>query len=228
MYQPMLFLHWKQIRVALIPLMIGAFALPIVSVQGLGTPADGAEATAMAYQALIGIQGWLPTFPILAAVIGLTLGLSAWNWDHQLNHVHALSLPVPRWRYASLKMGAGAMLAVLPALSFWAGAHAAVASLTLPAGLHTYPDALALRFFLAMLGTYAASFALAAGTVRTTAILATGAFLFLLLGGSLGGWLGHYLPAFQDVNLVETTLKALMSTNGPLEIFSGSWMLIDV
>jgi len=228
MYQPMLFLHWKQIKVALIPFVIAAFALPLLSVQGLGQ-APGTGVPAMGgYQVFLNSQLWLVTFPILAGAIGVTLALSSWNWDHQLNHVYALSLPIPRWQYATLKMGAGALLAALPALGFWIGAHLAAASVALPAGLHAYPNALALRFFLAILVTYATLFAMAAGTVKTTAYIVSAWFVFLFLGGALNGFLGDIFPYLKEVNVVQSVMDALLSRHGPLEVFSGSWTLIDV
>lgn len=228
MYQPMLSLHWKQAKVALIPFMVASFALPLISVQGLGGTGATDDPSAFAYQALAGIQGWLPVFPVLAALVGLTLGLTAWNWDHQLNHVYALSLPVPRWQYASLKMGGGVLLTVLPTLSFWVGSHVAVAAIDLPAGLHAYPNALALRFFLASLVTYSVTFAMAAGTVRTTGVLVTAVLLVILLAGSLNDVIHNLVPSLADVNVVEAAVKTLLDRNGPLEVFSGSWMLIDV
>ena len=105
MYQPMLFLHWKQIKVALIPFVIAAFGLPLVAVQGLGGSIEMTTAAAEAYRSVAAYGIWMPAYPLLAGGIGITLALSAWNWDHQLNHVYALSLPISRWRYAALKMG---------------------------------------------------------------------------------------------------------------------------
>jgi hypothetical protein len=228
MYQPMLFLHWKQIKVALIPLVLAAFALPLLSVQGLGGLAGFPEEAIGAYQFMMNAAFWAPVFPLLAGVTGITLALSAWNWDHQLNHVYALSLPIPRWRYATLKMGAGVTLAMLPGLAFWAGALVASASVTLPAGLHAYPTALALRFFLSVLVSYAVLFAMAAGTVRTTLVIVTALLVFMIVGGSLNGYLSRQFEVFQQVNVVEAFFRTLLSRNGPLEVFSGSWLLIDV
>lgn len=227
MYQPMLFLHWKQIKVALIPFVIAAFALPLLSIQGMGSAGDLEGATA-AYVILASGQVWLPVFPVLAVSIGVTLALSSWNWDHQLNHVYALSLPLPRWEFTMLKMGAGVVLAMLPAAGFWAGAHLAAASVTLPAGLHAYPDALALRFFLSILLSYAAFFALAAGTVKTTVGVASVLFLFLVVGGSVSGFLGNFFGFFQETNVVQAVVDLATSSHGPLEVFFGSWTLIDV
>ncbi|HSW30385.1 MAG TPA: hypothetical protein VLH75_12950 [Longimicrobiales bacterium] len=228
MYQPMLFLHWKQIRAALLPLVVAAFALPLLSVQGLGSLGSFPAEPIGAYQFMMNSGWWAPVFPTLAAVIGVTLALSSWNWDHQLNHVYALSLPVPRWRYAALKMGAGVVLAFVPALAFWGGAHLAAASVALPPGLHAYPNALAVRFLFSVLVSYAVLFAMAAGTVRTTLVLVTALFVFMLVGGSANEFLGRHFEYFQRVNVVEAFFQTLVSRNGPFEVFSGSWLLIDV
>ncbi|MDP2955206.1 MAG: hypothetical protein Q8N53_02190 [Longimicrobiales bacterium] len=228
MYQPMLFLHWKQIKVALIPFVLAAFALPLLSVQGLGSLSSFPDDAVGAYQVMMNSQLWIPLFPTLAGFTGITLALSSWNWDHQLNHVYALSLPLPRWQYATLKMGAGVILAALPGLAFWAGAHVAAAAVTLPPGLHAYPNALALRFFLAILVSYAILFAMAAGTVKTTAYIFGAWCLFLVVGGALNGFFGDLFPYFKEVNVVQAVMDALLSRHGPLEVFSGSWMLLDV
>jgi hypothetical protein len=228
MYQPMLFLHWKQIKLALLPLVVAAFALPLLSVQGLGSMASFSDGAGAAYQVITNGAFWVPVFPVLAGLTGITLALSAWNWDHQLHHVYALSLPIPRWRYAALKMGGGVTLAALPALAFWAGAHVAASSVELPAGLHAYPNALALRFFLSVLVSYAALFALAAGTVRTTVVIVTALLVFMFVGGSVNDVLAQRFETFQQVNVVEASFRAFWSRTGPFEVFSGSWLLIDV
>ena len=131
MYQPMFQLHWKQVRFALIPFVIAAFGLPLVSIQGMGSDV---AARLNAYQVLEFSQLWLPLFPLLAVAVGATLGLSAWNWDHQLKHVYALSLPVSRMRYSTAKLLAGATLVLVPALAFWGGAHIAASAVSLPTG----------------------------------------------------------------------------------------------
>ena len=228
MYQPMLFMHWKQVRWGLLPFVLAAYALPMIAVQGLGS-APGMDGTTLeAYRIVAGYQVWLPAFPILATAIGITLALSAWNWDHQLKHVYALSLPVSRWRYATLKMGAGAILALLPAGALLVGAHVATAFVDLPAGLHAYPNQLALRFLVASLVAYAGFFAMAAGTVKTTVWIVSLAIGFVILGNVLTEFLAGYYPLFYRVNLVEMVFEALMRAPGPFEVFTGNCMLIDV
>ena len=66
------------------------------------------------------------------------------------------------------------------------------------------------------------------GTVRTTAVVVSGLFLFLLVGGGLNDFLGSHIEFFERVNVVESVFQALGSRHGPFEVFTGSWMLIDV
>ena len=228
MYQPMLFLHWKQIRMVLGLFVVAAFALPLIAVEGLGTP-PGMDAVSLnAYRTLSAFQLWLPFFPALAAAIGLTLALSSWNWDHQQNHVYALSLPLTRWEYTIQKMLAGVSLALLPAIAFWLGAHVAAASVSLPAGLHAYPNELAARFFFATLPSYAMLFAMAAGTVRTTLWVSGVTFGFIFFGIIANDVLANYVDFFSRVNVVEEVYEWIIHAPGPFEVFTGNWSLIDV
>lgn len=228
MYQPMLHLHWKQVRLALIPFMVASFGLPLLTVQGMGTVAGMDSSSLEAYRTLSESQFWLPFFPALAGAIGVTLGLSAWNWDHQLKHVYALSLPLRRMEYTMLKMGAGALLAVLPALAMWMGGHVAAASLSLPAELHAYPNELAFRFFLAVILSYSLLFAMAAGTMKTTLWICTAVLVFVVGGNIATGVLGEYYLFFAQTNVVEVVASWLMNAQGPFEVFTGNWTLIDV
>lgn len=227
MYQPMLYLHWKQIRYGLIPFVLAAYALPLLAVQGFGG-LDPAAMASGAYRSAVGFNSWLLFFPVLAAGTGATLALSAWNWDHQLQHVYALSLPVSRWRYAMLKMGAGAALALIPTAAFGLGCAVAVLSVDLPMGLHAYPFQLTLRFFLATLLTYSAFFALAAGTVRTTGILLSLLVVGLLVSGPLTEALANLDPYWEGVHVMEWAMTRLIEAPGPIQIFTGNWSLIDV
>ena len=228
MYQPMLYLHWKQIRFGLIPFILAAFGLPLLSVQGIGTPLGMEGQTLEAYRILNSMQDWTMFYPLLAAATGVTLALSAWNWDHQQQHVHALSLPLARHEYVMLKMGAGVVLAALPALALWLGGHVAVAAVELPVGLQSYPNLIALRFFIASVVAFAVFFALASGTIKTTIWISSLALAFFVLGGPLSEFLGLYFDFFDRYNLVELLLEALIESPGPMEIFTGNWTLIDV
>lgn len=225
MLRSMIFIHWRQAHLALLPFAVASFALPLLSVQGLGGPLTTAWE---GYRALSLAQVWLPFYPMLASAMGAVLALTAWNWDHQLGHQHALSLPLPRWRYALLKMAAGLVLAMVPTAAFWVGAHLAAASVTLPEGLRTYPDALTIRFILAMAVSYSILFAAAAGTVRTTLRIATGAIVLLFLAGIMSDLVASLAPSLGQANLAEWIVSVLVDRPGPFSVFTGSWSLIDV
>jgi hypothetical protein len=227
MYQPMLYLHWKQIRIVLIPFVIAAFGLPLLSVQGFEVARGSLPADALALHGLDAVQVWVGAFPALAVAIGVTLALSSWNWDHQLNHVYSLSLPISRWEYAVTKMGAGAVLALLPAGAFWVGSLVATASVHLPIGLHAYPNGLALRFLLSVLVSYALVFALAAGTIRTTVIVLSTLAAFFLVGAGIQSYLAVTFPSLHQMNVVNDVAH-ILSLTGPFAVFTGSWALIDV
>lgn len=228
MYRTMLFLHWKQIKFALIPFVIAAFGLPLMAIEGLGTPAGMTTTNSEAYRFLNGFQLWLPFFPLLAGGVGVTLALSAWNWDHQFKHVYALSLPLTRWEYTISKMVAGAALSLIPTVALWLGSHLAVASISLPVGLNAYPNELAFRFALATLLVYSLGFAMASGTVKTSLwVLST--FIGFIVVGNLGtDFLAMYSEWFARTNIVEEVLLWTLDAPGPFEVFLGSWSLIDV
>jgi hypothetical protein len=225
----MLFIHWKQTRLLLLPFVVAAFGLPLLAIQGLG-PSTAEDSFATAYEAVAGLSLWLPLFPLLAGAIGVTLGITAWNWDHRLGHVYALSLPVARWEYAMLKMGAGVVLAVVPTVALWIGAHVAAASVTLPVGLNAYPNHLALRFFLATVLSYALLFAMAAGTIKTTVWVASGAIGLFVFAGLFQEAIQLAFPTlgFDQIGFVDVLADWLVRAGGPFAVFNGNWALIDV
>src|SRR2546428_4736431 len=173
----MLYSQWKWSRLIVALGSVAAFALPLVSVQG----AARADASPLqAGELLQAVQSWGTLYPVLAAALGLLVAIATWAPDHRGRHVHALSLPLPRWRYVLLRFGAGATLLAAPVIAVSAGALLATWSATIPAGLQGYPVALAIRFALAVLVAYTVFFAVSAGTARTARII-----LRLLRGGHL-------------------------------------------
>jgi hypothetical protein len=228
MVQPMLLVHWKQARLLLVPFIVAAFGLPLLAVQGFGGVGDDRAVSMEAYRILASYQVWLPYFPMLAAAVGGVLALTSWNWDHQLGHVYALSLPIARWEYAMLKMGAGAALVLVPVAALWVGAHLATASVTLPEGIRAYPNQLAFRFFAATMTAYALFFAMAAGTIRTTVWIVSAVMALVIGGNFVVAVLEPYVPALDDLRLVPTIVGWLLRAGGPFGVFTGNWALIDV
>lgn len=218
MFRMILYTQWKWARLAVLLGVFAAFALPLLSVQSAGNPdPSGWEARML----LSAVQSWSVLYPALATAIGLLVALAAWGSDHRGRHVYALSLPVPRWHYALLRFGAGAILLAAPALVLWLGAQLAAGTASIPAGLHAYPGALGVRFALALAVAYAVFFAITAGTTRTAGyVLAIvgGVIVIQVLASAAG----------LSLNLVPFLGDRLLLWPGPLEIFSGRWMLIDV
>lgn len=218
MFRMILFTQWKWSRLFLLAAVLAAFALPVLSVQNAGDPG---RTTWEARMLLSAVQSWGVAYPVLATVIALTMAMSAWGPDHRGRHVYALSLPVPRWHYALQRFGAGVVLLAAPALALLLGALVATATATIPAGLHAYPVALALRFTLALGVAYAVFFAITAGTTRTAG------YVLAIIGGLL---VVQVLTAAAglEIRIIPFVGDHLLLWPGPLEIFSGRWMLIDV
>lgn len=218
MFRMILFTQWKWSRLAVLLGTLASFLLPILSVQRAGDP----DLTAWEARTLLSsIQSWSVLYPALATAIALFLALTAWSADHRGRHVYALSLPVPRWHYALQRFGAGALLLTAPALALLLGAITAAALANVPHGLQTYPVALAGRFALAMAVAYAVFFAISAGTTRTAGYVLSilGAIIVVQTLTAAAGLDVHLIPFVGD---------RLLIWPGPLEIFSGRWMLIDV
>jgi len=214
----MLYSQWKWSRLIVALGSIAAFALPIVSVQG----AARADSNPLrAGELLQAVQAWGTLYPVLAAALGLLVAIATWAPDHRGRHVHALSLPLPRWRYVLLRFGAGGTLLAAPAIAVAAGALLATWSATIPAGLQGYPVALAIRFALAVLVAYGLFFAVSAGTARTAGIILALIGTVILVQIIAG-------VANIDLDLFGKLQIAVLNWPGPLAIFTGRWMLIDV
>lgn len=218
MFRVILYGQWKWSRLIVVVGTIAAFVLPIISVQG----AAGVDASPLHAQELLrAVQSWGTLYPVLAAALGLLVAIATWAADHRGRHVHALTLPVPRWRYVLLRFGAGATLLAGPILALLVGALLATATATIPSGLQGYPVALALRFAVAVFVAYAVFFAISAGTARTAGII---------LGTMAALALVQVLASLANVplNLVDVVQVVVLNWPGPLAVFTGRWMLVDV
>ena len=218
MFRAILYTQWKWSRLALVPAALVGFAIPLLSVQGAGEPGMSRWEVRWLLDA---VHQWGVAYPVLAAAIGLLVATLAWGADHRGKHVYALSLPIPRWHYLVLRFGAGLVLLAPTVATVWLGGLLATASITIPLGLHAYPTALAFRFALAAVLAYAVFFSISAATTRTAGYILTAVaalFVAQLLANTAG----------LDVKTVEGLLHRLAIWPGPLEIFTGRWMIIDV
>ncbi|HYK12334.1 MAG TPA: hypothetical protein VEV39_16145 [Gemmatimonadales bacterium] len=218
MFRTILFMQWTWARNLLLVGTLAAFAIPVVSAH-TGDLTSVAGFTVRTY--LENLQTIGTAYPILAGVLGLLLAMTAWGPDHRGRHVYALTLPLPRWKYALLRYAAGLTLLALPVLALWIAALIASAGVRLPVGLSTYPTALATRFALAAVVAYSAFSAISAGTSRTAAYL-LGALVILLVAQLT------LSLANTGLDVVSPAFDAIFIWPGPLAVFSGRWMLIDV
>lgn len=215
MFRAILYTQWKWTRLALLPGVIIAFSLPVLSVQGAG------DLGIYAAWVVRAVGGWAVWFPALAAALGLLVAVTAWREDHRGGHVYALSLPIERWRYALLRFAAGAVLLAAPIVALWLGSLIATAATSIPPTLRAYPNALALRFALAALVAYGVFFAISAGTARSAAFV-LGAVAVLIVFDVL------LQAAGAEVSVGREVWAWLTRAPGPMTVFSGRWMLIDV
>jgi hypothetical protein len=218
MYRAMLYTQWKWSRLIIALGTVAGFALPMFSLQGAASP----ERNPLQAAALLHVvQSWGSLYPVLAAALGLLVAIATWAPDHRGRHIHALTLPLPRWRYVLLRFAAGATLLAAPILAVFLGAFLATATATLPPGLQGYPLALGLRFALAVLVAYALFFAVSAGTARTAGVIlgVIGAIILVQIVAGI---------ADLNLDLVGVVQLVVLNWPGPLAVFTGRWMLIDV
>ncbi|MEO8634767.1 MAG: hypothetical protein ABI587_05760 [Gemmatimonadales bacterium] len=218
MFRVMLWGQWKWSRLVIALGSVAAFTLPVLSVRGTASvdrfPVPPAE--------FLGRVGsWGALYPILAATLGLLVAMAAWAPDHRGRHVHALSLPIPRWRYAFYRFGAGVVLLCVPLVALLIGALLATATVTPPAGIHAYPVALTIRFALALLIAFAVIFAVSGGTARTAGFILSliAALIVLQVVASV---------ANVELDMVNRLQTIFIGWAGPFAVFNGRWMLFDV
>lgn len=207
--------HLRRIGPMLLAVTVIAAALPALSVRavfGRGLAVD----SMLVLNTAVGASAY---FPLVAFVVGLLVAMTAWSADHDGGHVYALSLPIPRWHYALLRLGAGFIL-LLPAVGALAlSATIVTAAVELPPSIHAYPLALSIRFFATTLITFSLFFAIAAGSKSSAAWGLLTIFLLLLADSMYQMSLGSdYSPLF----------NLLFSANSPLSFFFGRWSLVDV
>lgn len=218
MLRVILYSQWKWSRLIVAFGSVAAIALPILSMRAAG--ADDPNPLRAA-SVLTDLRSWSVLYPVLAAGLGLLIAVAAWAPDHRGGHVHALSLPVPRWQYVLMRFAAGLVLLAAPALALLVGALLATGTVTMPPGLQGYPVALALRFALAAFVAFALFFAVSAGTAKTAGAI-LGVIATLVTVQVLASAAGV------DVDVLGRLQVLVLDWPGPLAIFTGRWMLVDV
>ncbi|MFQ6046428.1 MAG: hypothetical protein ACE5PT_08735 [Gemmatimonadales bacterium] len=218
MFKAILVTQLKWSRLAVAVTTVACFALPLLTVRSAGAVDPDAWDVALL---LDSVRAWSGVYPFLAAAVGLVLATTAWANDHRSGHVHALSLPLPRWYFVLLRFGAGLVLLLVPVVALWIGSIIAAAVANIPAGLQAYPHAITVRFLLAGLVAYGFFFAISASTTRTAG------YALAVIGALFAGQ-AVLAAGDSDVDIVSPVFEQLVTIPGPLEVFTGNWMLIDV
>ena len=218
MFREILSLQWKWSRAMVLVGALVGFALPILSVR-IWT-ADALDDRA-SYFLLSSMNAWGYGYPVLSGLLALVVAMIAWGADHRGKHVYALSLPLPRWYYVLLKLGAGMVVLIPPIVAVLVGGILAAGFATIPAGLFAYPVALTVRFTLTTVVAFSCFFAISAGTNRTAGVI-LGVIGVLVAAELIAVGLGS------DESIIKYTVERLFFWPGPLDIFGGRWMLIDV
>lgn len=205
----------RRIGPLLIALTAMAAALPVLSVRvllGQGLAADS-------LLVLSGAASIAPAFPLVAGFIGVAVALSAWQSDHEGGHVYALSLPIPRWHYALVRLASAFLLVVPTLVGFALSATIVAAAVELPPGLHSYPLSLVVRFCALTIVTFSLFFALASGSKKSSGwgLLVLLAVIILDVAYQSGSG-RDYSPLF----------NLLLGSHSPLSFFFGQWSLVDV
>jgi hypothetical protein len=206
--------QWQWSRAVTGPATLLLLGLPFLMLQGV-------TSAKLPVEVMYLVASWTSVLPAVAALLGLLVALAAWAADRRGQHIHALSLPIARWRYVLLRYQAGLVLLAFPLLGFLAGTVLAVGATSLPAGLQGYPWALAARFATAALLAFSLFFAILSGTPKTAgivlgllvALVAVNIGVAFLAPGEWGG---------------SDLLFLILGGPGPLSIFAGRWVLVDV
>jgi hypothetical protein len=217
MFAAILRTQWKWTRgAALIGFVIG-FAIPLTSLLAL-------QSGGLAFSASLvvrNMQSFGVLYSLLAGGMGLACAMLAWGHDHRGRHVYALSLPIPRARYTSMRFAAGALFLLAPVAGVLIGCLVGIAAVDIPTGLNAYPIALTVRFTVATFVAYAMFFAILASSTRASAYVLGAIALVIVALFMLGA-------ARVGERAVMATTQALFGDHGVLSVFTGRWMLIDV
>ena len=218
MFREILTVQWKWSRLAILLGVFAGFAIPILSVRVWSS----ANADLWSANLLLGrMDDWQGWYPLLSVAMGIAVAAAAWIYDHNGKHVYALSLPLPRWYYVLLKLGAGAVLLTPPIIAVFAGGLVATTFASIPDGLNAYPMALTIRFAITSALTFACMFAMSAGTNRTAGIV-IGMVAALIV-------IELVLVSFGiSETFLEIIVEYLFIPPGPFSVFAGPWMLIGV
>jgi hypothetical protein len=220
MFRAVLYTQWKWTRAVILLAVLVAGYIPLHALRAMPYKAADTYSIPSLYQSIAGASTY---YQLLALAVAVVVAISSWQADAHRQHVYALSLPVPRWRFVLLRFGAGATLlgVVAAAVGLFGGIAAAIAPL--PALLHAYPFGLAVRFWLGALIPFALIFALMASDPKRVRFVVAAVATVVTVDLTLAA-----IGTTSQPVLLSWVLDALYDGSGPLAPFLSRWMLVDV
>ncbi len=220
MFRAILYTQWKWARPVLFLAIIAAGWIPLEALRSSPYKELGTYHVPSLYESIAAAGA---AYQYVALAVAVVLAISAWQADSARQHVYALSLPIPRWRFVLLRFGAGALLLgiVAAAVGLFGGIAAALAPL--PPILHAYPVGLAIRFWLGTLIPFGLIFALLCSSPRRVKIVVAAVVTVIAVDMALAG-----VGVTDGPQLIMWVLRPLYESGSPLTAFLSRWMLVDV
>jgi hypothetical protein len=220
MFRAVLSTQWKWTRPAILLAVLVAGYIPVTALRAMPYKTEDSYYIPALYR---GISAASTYYQWLALFVAVIVAISAWQADGHRQHVYALSLPVPRWKFVLLRFGAGATLlgVVAAAVGLFGGVAAAIAPL--PPMLHAYPFGLAVRFWLGSLIPFGLIFALLVSNPRRVRLVVAGVATIIVVDMALAA-----MGLIDKPVVIGTFFDAIYSGQGPLAAFLSKWMLVDV
>lgn len=215
-FKGLLFQQWRLQRVDVTLLTVAAAVVaPLIVWNASSVYADQVAHLLLTDSGPLGVAG-----SAIAVVLGVLLACRSFAADARGGHAYALSLPVPRARYALLRVATGLTLGLLPAVGFLIGSFLAVESVP-PNPLHAYPIGLSVRFYLAVAFAMSIAFAVQYGLGRK-------AVRWLLIFAITVGGAETATALLFHTSLVSPAIEVITTPGSPLRVFVDHWSLFDV
>ncbi|MDP1891001.1 MAG: hypothetical protein Q8K55_08925 [Gemmatimonadaceae bacterium] len=220
MFRAVLYTQWKWTRPAIVLAVLVAGYIPVAALRAMPYKSEDSYYIPALYRDITAASTYYQWLALFVAVI---VAISAWQADGHRQHVYALALPVPRWRFVLLRFSAGAALlsVVAAAVGLFGGVAAAIAPL--PPMLHAYPVGLGVRFWLGSLIPFGLIFALLVSNPKRVRLVVAGVATIIVVDMALSA-----MGLIEKPVVFGTIFDAIYSGRGPLAAFLSKWMLVDV
>jgi hypothetical protein len=220
MFRAIMTLHWHWLRVPLALLACAALLLPVIGLGG-ANPAISAYATESILFRATSVGGLVAALAVLTGIVVAWVITAA---DLAGGHTYALSLPVHRDRFSTLRAASGLLFLPGPAIAIWLGITLAASRVVLPPGVEAYAGMSALRALLVMGMSFSLTIALR--SARPLWRRATVLVVLALVGAS---WVETMVLPSQPNPPIQSLLKILIAGRAsPFAVVFSPWPIVDL